>query len=75
MKVMSYISLAGRGRKVSKRQKEGKGSGGQSGRTGRGRRWVDYERMMLASRRRGPEGSRASIKAAIPNKILPGKPY
>lgn len=77
MKVMSHISLAGRGRKVRKRQKEGKVKGGRSwgGWGGVGR--LDYEDQRLALQEARPQrgGSRASIKAAIPNKILPGKPH
>lgn len=53
MKVMSHISLAGRGRKVRKRQKKGKVKGGRSWGVGVGR--VDYEDKRLALQEARPQ--------------------
>lgn len=54
MKVMSHISLAGRGRKVRRRQKEGKVKGGRS-RVGVGVGRVDYEDQRLALQEARPQ--------------------
>lgn len=53
MKVMSHISLAGRGRKVRRRRKEGKVKGGRSWGVGVGR--VDYGDQRLALQEARPQ--------------------
>lgn len=60
MKVMFNISLAERGKKVSRRQREGTGRGRRSGELAEGAGGaVDSKDMRFAHRRRGPgEGDR-----------------